>query len=408
MISTEAWVIKRGGYGSGPAQLELEEFCFEDITENEVLVEPLYGSWEGNMSHAVARSPIDICAERKEEKVVIGNSGVVRVLDVGANVTGLQEGDIGLVKPVGTQDEHGYTVKVYGYDARGTVGLLAKKTKLKDYQIQRLPGTKHSLKRWAGFSVRYFTAWDNWKTAVGCWRTQMAGNEAKSHVWGWGGGVSLGQLLLAKREGFKTAMIASTDERLELIRSFGITAIDRRLFADLAFDEALWRKDRNYKRSYISAEKTFLEIVKEQTGGEGVAIFVENMGAPVFRASLRALARQGVITTSGWKLGMHTNHRRAQECIQRHIHVHTHASNISHADECIRFAEDQAWLPPVDEGQVFQWEDIGAMAERLERDNSSAYFPIFEVNPVAEDADLSNYTLPTRPGEAASSVTGSS
>ena len=89
-VTTEAWVIYAAPDGSTspqPAELKKEEFSFSDINDHEVLAEPIYGCWEANMTHALERRPIDICRYRGEEKVVIGNAGVVRVLKAGSNVS---------------------------------------------------------------------------------------------------------------------------------------------------------------------------------------------------------------------------------------------------------------------------------------------------------------------------------
>ena len=82
MITTQAWVIHQAEKKNGhpiPAELRHEIFSFPDIGSEEVLVEPIYGCWEGNMAHALTRSPVDICEQRREPRVVIGNAGVVRV-----------------------------------------------------------------------------------------------------------------------------------------------------------------------------------------------------------------------------------------------------------------------------------------------------------------------------------------
>src|ERR1044072_1714271 len=101
-----------------------------DLTEHEVLAEPIYGCWEGNMNHAFRRTPVDICRQRDEEEVVIGNAGGVRVLRTGRAVTSVVEVSLCLVFCNGVGDEFGYPKKIYGYDAPGTVGLLARQTKL--------------------------------------------------------------------------------------------------------------------------------------------------------------------------------------------------------------------------------------------------------------------------------------
>jgi len=216
MISTEAWVLyekRNGSDGNGASShnndisnigvdLRLEEFSFPDLLDKEVLVEPIVGCWEGNMSHAVCHSPVDICKLRKEERVVIGNAGVVRVLRPGAEVASLNEGDLCLVFCNGTWDQMGYPQRIYGYDAARTVGILAKRTKLHVQQLIKIPQpTKHSLEQWAAFSLRYITAWANWKVAYGVWKLQAGDASYTPSIWGWGGGVTLAELALARISG---------------------------------------------------------------------------------------------------------------------------------------------------------------------------------------------------------------
>ena len=86
MYTTEAWVLHRGSNDSSdgePGAFRLEEYSFSELTPHEVLAEPLYGCWEANMTHAVRRSPVDVCRQRGEDRIVIGNGGLVRILQVG-------------------------------------------------------------------------------------------------------------------------------------------------------------------------------------------------------------------------------------------------------------------------------------------------------------------------------------
>src|SRR5437868_480966 len=88
-----AWFLYPGRPGdSGPSSLVLEDFTLSDIREGEILAEPLYGAWGANMNHALDRKPIDVCRHRGEERVILGNAGVVRVLEVGSAVGGLRPG----------------------------------------------------------------------------------------------------------------------------------------------------------------------------------------------------------------------------------------------------------------------------------------------------------------------------
>src|SRR4051794_18892923 len=143
--TTEAWVLYRGnGPGSKGAELKKEALTFGELTEKDVLVEPVYGCWEANMTHALQRRPIDICQQRDEDKVVLGNAGVVRILKTGSAVSTVKEGDLCIVFCNGVWDKHGYTLKVLAYDAPNTMGILAKQAKLPARCVIPIPlGSAH-------------------------------------------------------------------------------------------------------------------------------------------------------------------------------------------------------------------------------------------------------------------------
>lgn len=380
MIKTEAWVIHPRD-DAEEATLALEELTLSPVQPDEVLVAPLYGCWEGNMSHALRRAPVDVCRLRMEQTVVLGNAGVVRVLELGRDVKDLEEGDACALIPVGSQDEHGFLTRVFGYDARGSVGMLAKRTKLKRAQLYRIPQpSRHGLAQWAAISIRYLTAYDNWKVAHACYRAQMTqADDPSPWVWGWGGGVALAELQLAARAGCKVAMVASTDARLRQIEQAGIVPVDRRKFENLSFDSARFETDLAYRQGYLRSEGVFLHTVREITGDRRVAIFIDNVGAPVIRATLRALARQGVVTTSGWDRGGTLTTSRIEACMSRHLFVHTHGVRQSVAVEACDFMSDSDWIPPADQ-PTWKWEQIPDLARRFTDGSLDTYFPIFEVN----------------------------
>lgn len=382
-ITTEAWVLHAGPEQPEPATLVKEDFSFPDITEDEVLVEPIYGCWEGNMTHAIERKPIDICRQRGENRVVLGTSGIVRVLRTGASVKQLRAGDVGIYLGTEFTDPSGYMLKVPGFDAPGSIGLLAKQIKLHSGRILPLPmQTRHSLRQWAAFCLRYPNAWSNWHVAYGAWRLQMSREEVpdeQTFVWGWGGGVNLAELALAQLKGCQAFMISSQDERLKLIQDMGITPIDRRLFPYLDFDGEQYRSDFAYKQRYQKAEKVFLDLVQDYTNGHGASIFLENIGRPVFRATVKALGRQGVMATCGWKEGMNLQLIRAIECINRHVHVHTHSSRYTESVAAVTFAEETGWIPP-DTTEVYGWDDIPQLARDYIAGTITSYFPLFQVN----------------------------
>jgi|CXWL01.1.fsa_nt_gi NADPH:quinone reductase-like Zn-dependent oxidoreductase len=375
-VSTEAWVLPSIARCPARAELIRETYTFPDISRHEVLAKPLYGCLEGNMLHALQRDPVDVCHERKEDSVVLGNAGVVAIERVGAAVTGVREGDTCIVFGNGIWDEQGYPIKIMGYDAPGTMGVLAKTMKLHERQLIRIPaGTAFSLEQWAAFSLRYISAWANWRVAYECWQSQMQGVPPdETVVCAWGGGVSFAQLALAKRLGCQVMMVCSHPDRLKLLQQEGIEAIDRTQSGPTGSggDLKLQFGDDDF-------EDRILEAIALRTGGKGVSIFIDNIGTPVHRITLKALARQGVVTTCGWKLGMRTHIARAIECLNRHIHVHTHYARYQEGLDAVQFAEGHAWMPPHPD-RVWSWDEIPAMFRDYADGKIASYFPIFAVN----------------------------
>ncbi len=381
-IKTEAWVLHPGDKGAAPqaTELALEAFEFEDPGPDEVLVSPLFGCMEGNMGHAVERKPIDICRARGEQTCVVGNAGVMRVDKVGANVTTCKQGQEVLLFCNGVWDKYGYPERIFAYDAPGTMGVLARKQKLHQQQVIAIPeNSTHTREQWAAFSLRYITAWSNWELAYGTLRLLVPEKDLPNPVaWGWGGGVTMGELALAKHYGCDATQIASSDERLSAIEALGIRPLDRRGFKDLYYDKSRFRKDEEYTERYIAAEKVFMAHVQKITGGNNVNIFLDFVGVPVLRATLKALAREGVIATAGWKEGMLIEMVRATECIARHQHVHTHYAKYSQGLDAVAFAEKHHWLPPL-EGKVYSYEEIPQLFKDY-RDGKVGWFPIFSIN----------------------------
>lgn len=347
MQSTQAWLLPVGQeQNPGPGRLELGRISLGELQPDEALVEPLFAGWEGNCFHAVQRKPIDVCASRGEPSVVLGNSGVVRVLrpPTAPNDDGLREGDVCLLQANYKPDVFGYGQNgaAFGYDAPGTIGLLAKRTKIRGSCLVPLPPhTRHSLEQWAAFSVRYVTAYANWRVAYGTWRLQVTEQDQRTpYVWGWGGGTSFAELTLAVLLGAEATIVTSTENRMALAKANGLSAVDRRRFPDIAFDERR-AKDPDYMRRYQESEKTFLRIVHETTHGMGASIFVDYIGGTSMRATLAALAREGVVTTAGWREGLRSTFMRAIECIERHQHIHTHYARRSEVLEAMALGEER-------------------------------------------------------------------
>lgn len=363
-----------------PGSLVRQDFELADIALDEVLAEPLYGCWEGNMEHGLSRRPIDICHMRGEERIVLGNAGVVRILAVGTDVRVLKPGQCAIVFASSVIDRFGYPERMLAYDAPGTMGCLATRIKLKGRELVPVPqGTRYALAQWAAFSVRYITAWSNWELAIGTFRLLVGADELPDpHVWGWSGGTTLAQLDLARRQGCRTVMLSGNDSHLEQIRRTGVAALDRRAFGALLFDEKRHAEDGAFRRAYAQAERSFLREVAERTGGENVQLFVDYIGSPVFRATSKALGREGIITTAGWKEGMNINYLRSIECIGRHQFIHTHYARYPQAVAAVAYAEEHGWMPEIDE-RIYRFDEIPELAARF-RGGEAGFFPVYSVN----------------------------
>lgn len=382
-LKTDAWVVHRGeGKNPGKAELKFEKFEIPDLGPEHVYARPLYGCWEGNMGHILDRKPLDVAAQRDEDRVVMGNAGVVEIIEVGDDVTTVKKGDIAVLFCNGGWDEFGYPEWIFGYDAKDTIGMLAKTTRLHQKQVIRIPDkapTDARLAQWAGFSLRYPTAWSNWRLAYGTYRLMLDDNEYPTPtVWGWGGGVTLAQLDLAHRAGCNAVQISSSGARRALAENLGIGVVDRSEFKDLYFDERRYRKDEEYTAKYLAAENVFKDIVKERTDGGGVNIFIDYIGGPVSRATILATSRQSVVTTAGWKAGMRVSNIRAIECINRRQHIHTHYARYSEGIQAVNYAANNDWLPEVDP-KIYNYEDVPTLAEDYAK-GDFVYYPIFKVN----------------------------
>ncbi|XXT18889.1 hypothetical protein WME94_52550 [Sorangium sp. So ce429] len=379
---TDAWVIYAGGpRDTSHAELVRERIEIDPLGPGEVLVEPLYGCWEGNMGHAIERSPVDICRMRREKRVVLGNAGVVRVVELGPEVKGVAPGDVAMLFASGEQDRVGYMKKALGFDAVGQSGMLAKRTKLREDQLIVLPPNNgFSLPQWAAFSVRYVTAWSNWELAYGVFRLQMTAEDCpRPYVWGWGGGTTLAELDLAQRFGCDAVMISGTDVNIDLIKSCGIEMIDRREYPNLLLDQERFDADATYRESHNRSKREFVQRVTERTNGELVHIFLDYLGPPVYQLTLRLLARQGVIATAGWKEGRDVSHSRSQECIMRHQHIYTHYARRSQAEAAISYAIKTGWMPQVDE-RVYSFDEIPELGQRYLQGDTH-YFSCYSINP---------------------------
>ena len=70
---------------------------------------------------------------------------------------------------------------------------------------------------------------------------------------------------------------------------------------------------------------------------------------------------------------------RAIECMNWHVHVHTHYARYSEGQEAVAFAEQKGWVPPV-ENPKYDWDHIPQLAQDYAAGKCTSYFPLFQIN----------------------------
>ena len=126
-------------------------------------------------------------------------------------------------------------------------------------------------------------------------------------------------------------------------------------------------------------EEQFINHLDKITNYKRASIFVDNIGGSLFNLTLKSLARQGVLATSGWRSGAVLPFVRSIECISRHIFVHTHYAKYSEGVDAVKFAAKNKWLPILDNDH-YKWDQIPQMIEDYRDGKISTYFPIFAIN----------------------------
>lgn len=380
-IHTEAWLLAAA---PAPAELRLQSYHFGYDPEREVLFEPLLGCWEANMDHALQRQPVDVCALRQEDPVVLGNGGVVRILEPGPRKD-LQPGQCCLLLSFGLIDHPlGFPRAAHAYDAPGTVGLLAKRSKALPHQLLALPAElcqdEASLASWAAWALRYVTAWGNWEIAHGTYQLLQPPPQADTAthttnppwVLAWGGGVAFAELQLARAAGYRVAMFTSRPWRQAYLEAHGIKALLR--------PPGAHSETQAGKSGQREAEAAMLQALQTVLGPQGAAIVIDLIGTPVLRLSLKALGCPGVLTTAGWKDGMQLQYQRALACMSWQSFVHTHYARPDQAAAAFAYAREHAWYPVIDpQRDIWDWSAVPSLASAY-RQGLDTYFPLYRVN----------------------------
>lgn len=354
----DAWVFCDNG---SDVSMMRKDYEISSLGDDELLLKPLYGSLEGNIVHAFNKFPEDVFSLRCEKEIVMGNAGVMLVSETGRNISDLQKGDLCIYFCNGEPDRYGYPKKITGYDKKGSMGVMAKTIRLNRNEVIKIPkNSSISLPQWAIFSLKFITAWSNWKLAYNAYHIQLPEvSDEEISVWGWGGGVSYAEIRLAQLMGCRAGLITSKQSITQLCTKHGIDVLDRKI--------------RN------NSLKKFRKAFFDKAGSEGASIFVDNIGAETYQDTMRFLSREGVIATNGWKDGAVYPVIRSSECINRHIHVHTHYASMSEGFEAVEFALNHDWIPQYT-GRIYDFDSLPELMEDYRCGKLENYFTVFQIN----------------------------
>lgn len=368
-MKTTAWLLQ-GAESEHPFNLQKIEL--PDMTAGESVVKPVAVGWEGNMSHAILRQPIDINLSRGEDSVLLGNNGVVELVRTNCEATAKQAescNGLFLVQPIfhpKATDAQGNLVSVFGYDMPGSSGLLSKKCVLPNEILLPLPICRSKAKFWASYTIRYMTAWSLfWKTA----KVRLAlGNRLEpGNFVGWGGGTTVAFLQLAAKLGHNAVMLCGSEAKCREAEAHGIQSLD---ISDLRLHTSTFGTTRDHYKYIKSGLQNLLIGEKE------VDVICDFVGNPTAEMSLALLRRGGILATAGWKTGPIVHLNRAASCIKQHIHINSHHANKSEIWDSLRYGLQNDWHPK--NVASYSFEEVSLLHEEFNSGVINSYFPIVD------------------------------
>ena len=293
--------------------IQLDELTLREMGPRDVHLRILAVSAEHNVDHSALADTVNI-VELRGGKVYPGNSAVGEVIEVGAEVTRFQPGDVVLTHCNGEPDIYGYPLRIWAYDQPDSIGWYGEEAVVGDWQVIPAP-LECGLNLWeiAALPLRAPTAYHLWRRAIGIYRLKVSrGQRARINALGFGGGVSELFLMLAHSEGHRAIFCSGSPERRKHLEELGIESIDQREFNRFASRDDL---------------KAFSKHIKGLTGGEGAHVVCDMLRGPVYTAGLAAMGRMSVNVSAGWQLDTSCSYNSANLSVRQvtldHIHLET-------------------------------------------------------------------------------------
>jgi NADPH:quinone reductase-like Zn-dependent oxidoreductase len=314
--------------------LQLMDLPRPDIDEDEVLVEV----------KACALNHLDLWVRQGIPGVApmphIGGCEVAGVVaKLGSRAHGLQPGQRVLISPGllappaewGSRGldnlEPGY--RIMGYQTQGGLAEFAKANAADVIPIS----DAWSFAEWAAVPLTFVTAWNMLHDRA----AMQAGDDVL--VMGASSGVGVAAIQIAKQGGARVLAVAGSPEKLKRAEELG---------ADYLL---------NYNTQDIAKE------VRRITNGRGVDIVFEHVGAALFPAALKSLARNGRLVTCGATTGPKVEVDLRFFFTQQIVITGAYMGSRHDLFECLKLVERRILRPVVD--STFPLEQTRAAQERL-------------------------------------------
>jgi crotonyl-CoA carboxylase/reductase len=294
-----AWVIRPERLGDPEQAMQLEQIEVPEPGPGEVLVRVMAAGVNYNGVWAAMGLPVSIFRYTGFDFHIAGSDASGVVERVGAGVTRWKPGDEVVIHcnqscgecpecngldPMACSQQ-----KIWAYETNW--GSFAEYCKVQSQQLLPKP-PQLTWEQAASYGLTYFTAY---RMLV-----DQAGIEAGQNVlvWGAGGGLGTFAVQLCALYGANAIAVVSSDDKVELVRELGATAIiDRRQFA---------LSDPDTGERIFDEIKRFGKAVREASGGSDPDVVFEHVGAATFYTSVFVCKPFGTIVicgaTSGFNL----------------------------------------------------------------------------------------------------------
>ncbi len=294
-----AWVIRPERLGDPVDAMQLEQIEIPEPGPGEVLVRVMAAGVNYNGVWASLGLPVSIFRYTGYDFHIAGSDASGIVERVGPGVTRWKPGDevvihcnqsCGECPECNGLDPMACTQqKIWAYESNW--GSFAEYCKVQAQQLLHKP-PRLTWEEAASYGLTYFTAY---RMLIDRAEVRPGDNVL---IWGAGGGLGTFAVQLCTLMGANAIAVVSSDDKIDLVRDLGATAIiDRRDFALTDPDTG----ERNFDEV-----KRFGKAVREAAGGVDCDIVFEHVGAATFSTSVFVCKTFGKVVicgaTSGFQL----------------------------------------------------------------------------------------------------------